>query len=112
MAVTLTLKTAPGTPLHRRIYEEWREGILTGRFRRSIWHRLMNRPLIGAAGELFDYADSPAGYPPLRREIAAYLARSRAVTCTPDQVLVVNGSQQGLDLCVRILLDRGDEVAL
>src|SRR3954453_7355633 len=35
MAVALTLKSAAGTPLHRKIYEEWREGILTGRFRRG-----------------------------------------------------------------------------
>jgi GntR family transcriptional regulator/MocR family aminotransferase len=28
-----------------------------------------------------------------------------------EQVVIVNGSQQGLDLCVRLLLDRGDEVA-
>ena len=38
-------------------------------------------------------------------------ARSRAVRCTPDQVLIVNGSQQALDLCARLLLDPGDEVA-
>ena len=35
MAVTLSLKSSAGTPLHRKIYEEWREGILTGRFRRG-----------------------------------------------------------------------------
>jgi GntR family transcriptional regulator/MocR family aminotransferase len=36
----------------------------------------------------------------------------RAVRCAPEQVIVVNGSQQALDLCVRLLLDPGDEVAL
>jgi GntR family transcriptional regulator / MocR family aminotransferase len=40
------------------------------------------------------------------------VSRSRAVVCSPDQVVVVNGSQQGLDLCARLLLEPGDEVAL
>src|SRR5690606_22223812 len=47
----------------------------------------------------------------LRHEIAAYVARSRAVVCTPEQVIVVSGSQQALDLCARVLLEPGDRVA-
>jgi GntR family transcriptional regulator/MocR family aminotransferase len=34
------------------------------------------------------------------------------VVCSADQVIVVNGSQQGLDLCARVLLEPGDEVAV
>lgn len=52
-----------------------------------------------------------AGYPPLRRYIAARLAH-RGVETTPDNVLVVNGSQQALDLICRTLLDPGDSVVL
>jgi GntR family transcriptional regulator/MocR family aminotransferase len=51
-----------------------------------------------------------AGYPPLRAAIAAFLRESRAVACEADQVLVVNGSQQALDLAVRVLIDPGDRV--
>jgi GntR family transcriptional regulator/MocR family aminotransferase len=32
------------------------------------------------------------------------------VRCTPEQVLVISGSQQGLDLAARVLLDRGDRL--
>ena len=46
----------------------------------------------------------------LRCEIAAYVGRSRGVDCSAAQILVVNGSQQGLDLCARLLFDRGDRV--
>ena len=70
------------------------------------------RRLRSAVGELFDYADQSAGYEPLRNEIAAYVSRSRAVRCTPEQVLIVNGSAQGIDLCARLLLEAGDEVAV
>jgi GntR family transcriptional regulator/MocR family aminotransferase len=50
--------------------------------------------------------------PALRRAVAQYLQRARAVACTPEQVLVVNGSQQALDLAARVLIDAGDTVAI
>ena len=219
MRVAFTLKPESGVPLHRQIYEEWRQGILNGRFRGGervpstrelaatlgvarttvtaayeqlaaegyldsargsgtfvcrelpeallhppacrgrrgqarkrrfafratppawptrvclrphvgagwlhfsqwrpdphhfpfgLWRKLINRHLRRESAALFDYAESASGYEPLRREIAAYLGRSRAVRCTAEQILMVNGSQQALDLCARLLLDRGDEVA-
>jgi GntR family transcriptional regulator/MocR family aminotransferase len=52
--------------------------------------------------------DDPAGYAPLRRAIAEHLGPARAVHCDPEQVLVLTGSQQGLDLIARLLLDPGD----
>ena len=33
MRVAITLDSASSTPLQRQIYDEWRRGILTGRFR-------------------------------------------------------------------------------
>ena len=54
--------------------------------------------------------DDGCGYRPLREAITNYLAVSRGVRCTPDQVVVVSGVQQGLDLVARVLLKRGDPV--
>lgn len=51
------------------------------------------------------------GYPPLR-EYVAELLRSRGLEATPEHVLITNGSQQGLDLAARALLDPGDCVLL
>jgi GntR family transcriptional regulator/MocR family aminotransferase len=78
----------------------------------ALWRKLLNRHLRQPKNAVFSYAKEAGGYEPLRREIASYVARSRAVRCTPEQVIVVNGSQQALDLCVRLLLDPGDEVAI
>jgi len=50
------------------------------------------------------------GYRPLREAIATYLRLSRAVHCEADQVVVVTGSQQGLNLITQCLLDKGDQV--
>jgi GntR family transcriptional regulator/MocR family aminotransferase len=96
-------------------FTHWRPDL--DRFPFALWRRLVMRHLRAAAHELFDYRElfdypeQSAGYQPLRREIAAYVARSRAVRCTAEQVVIVNGSQQGLDLCVRLLTDPGDDVA-
>jgi GntR family transcriptional regulator/MocR family aminotransferase len=78
----------------------------------ALWRRLLNRHLRGRRPELFDYSGNPAGYTPLREEVASYAARSRAVQCTRDQVLIVNGSQQALYLCAQVLLEPGDSVAI
>jgi len=91
-------------------FTQWRPDLTL--FPLSIWRKLVMRRLRSAAPELFDYAEQCAGYEPLRNEIAAYVSRSRAVRCTPDQVIIVNGSAQGIDLCVRLLLEPGDEVAI
>uniref|UniRef100_Q01X53 Transcriptional regulator, GntR family n=1 Tax=Solibacter usitatus (strain Ellin6076) TaxID=234267 RepID=Q01X53_SOLUE len=90
-------------------FSEWRPDL--NEFPFTIWRKLMVRQLRGPDSRLFDYADTATGYGPLCEEIAGYLARSRAVSCTADQVLIVNGSQQALDLCARLLVDPGDEVA-
>jgi GntR family transcriptional regulator/MocR family aminotransferase len=82
------------------------------RFPFALWRRLIGRHLKHARPDIFDHRASPAGHDGLREAIVAYLGRARAVRCDPDQVIVVNGSQQALDLCARLLLDSGDEVAV
>ena len=46
----------------------------------------------------------------MREAIASYLATARGVRCTAEQVILVNGSQQGLDLAARVLLNPGEQV--
>jgi len=59
----------------------------------------------------FDYGPA-GGSLVLREAICAHLRRSRAVVCDPSEVIVVNGSQQALDLVARVLVERGDRVAI
>jgi GntR family transcriptional regulator / MocR family aminotransferase len=54
--------------------------------------------------------DDKTGYPPLRKAIAQYLGLSRGVKCDPDQVVIVSGVQQALDLLSRLLVKQGDPV--
>ena len=50
------------------------------------------------------------GYRPLRDAIAEYLSASRGVRCSSEQIMIVSGIQQGLDLLSRLLLKPGDPV--
>jgi GntR family transcriptional regulator/MocR family aminotransferase len=74
-----------------------------------IWARLTARQWRKAPSTLLTYGD-PAGYLPLRQAIATHVRTSRAVECEADQVLVLSGSQQALDLAARVLIDPGDGV--
>lgn len=57
---------------------------------------------------LLQYATTE-GYPPLREFIAAWVA-DRGIQATPDEVAILTGSQQGIDLACKALLDPGDVV--
>lgn len=74
----------------------------------AAWRQLVARH---AAHYPTDYGH-PAGHPALRQAIAEYARRSRGCRCTADQIIVVNGSQQALDLIARLLADPGTTVAL
>ena len=75
----------------------------------DIWRRLLNRYL-STDDSMLARSGSSAGFMPLRQAIADYLARQRGVRCTAEQVVIVNGGQQALDILARLLLNPGDEV--
>lgn len=75
----------------------------------KVWSRLAARWHQHPPFELLTYGE-PAGYRPLRDAVAQYLTASRAVRCQPEQVLIVSGAQQAIDLTARTLLDEGDIV--
>lgn len=79
------------------------------RFPIAIWSRLVARHARRPAKELLAYGDT-MGYPPFRAAITAYLGTVRAVRSEPSQVMAIAGSQQGLELSARVLLDPGDAV--
>lgn len=52
------------------------------------------------------------GYRPLRELISRRYSEKRGLEVDPDEILITNGSQQGLDLLGKALLDAGDAVLL
>ncbi len=75
----------------------------------NLWARLVQKQWRRRPKDLLGYGE-PAGYLPLRHAIAAYLAIARAVRCEAEQVIIVSGAQQALDLASRLLIDPGDPV--
>ena len=64
----------------------------------------------GADGSVLQYGPT-RGYKPLR-EAVVELMRSRAIASSLERVVITTGSQQGLDLVARVLLDPGDVALL
>jgi GntR family transcriptional regulator/MocR family aminotransferase len=77
----------------------------------DVWRRLLARRARTVGPASLTYGP-PEGHEPLREALADYLRGARGVRCRADQVLVVNGAQQALDLVARALLDPGHVVAI
>lgn len=80
-------------------------------FPADIWHRLLLREVRRRAGRPYLY-ESPQGLPELRAALSDYLGRARAVRARPEQIVIVNGSQQAIDLTLRVLVDPGAAVVV
>jgi GntR family transcriptional regulator / MocR family aminotransferase len=75
----------------------------------SIWANLVARhsrnPHVRAIHRI-----DPHGAERFRGAVCDYLRTARGVKCSPDQILIVSGSQQALDITARVLLDPGNSV--
>ncbi len=79
-------------------------------FPTEAFRRALNDVIKREGGALLEY-HPVGGYLPLRRYLATWLLR-HGIETREEDVLVVTGSQQGLDLIARALLDPGDAVIL
>jgi GntR family transcriptional regulator / MocR family aminotransferase len=75
-------------------------------FPAEVWRLLSNRALRKARFQAALVTD-PQGQEPLRREIARYVAFSRAVSCEAEDVIVTAGAQQAFGLLARVLVTPG-----
>lgn len=75
------------------------------------WQRALTKAATMSAPRRLRY-QAPQGSMELRTSLQAYLWRARSLRCGREQIIIVNGSQQGLDLCARMLLDAGDRFVI
>lgn len=80
-------------------------------FPTSVWAQLAGRRLRRATTSLLLGCD-PLGYRPLQTAVAEYLVASRGVKCVPEQVVIVSGTQEALDLAAHLFLNSGDRVCV
>lgn len=73
-------------------------------FRQEL-QRLVNNPSPGMHGYMLN-----AGYPEVRTEIAEYMAAETGLPFTMNEIIMSVGAGGGLNLVLKALLNRGDEV--
>ncbi len=91
---TRRLPLSPGTPAHDA-------------FPFPLWARITARLWRDPPASWVAEGDA-FGYFPLREAIAGYLRAARSVRARAEQIMIVSGSQQAIDICARTLLDPGD----
>jgi GntR family transcriptional regulator/MocR family aminotransferase len=77
----------------------------------ALWCRLLGARARHASLSDLEYGP-PAGRRELREAISTRLRRLRGVNADPDRIVIVNGTQQALDLISRVLLNPGDRVLM
>ncbi len=75
-------------------------------FPRRRWATALAAAVRDAPASALGYGD-PQGTLVLRERLADELGRTRGVICEPDQVLVVQGATQGVDLVLRVMRGSG-----
>ena len=77
----------------------------------GLWSRLAGVCARRLSRRAFAIA-GPPGLASLREALATYVGAARGVSCTAEQVVVVSGAQQALDLAARALVDPGDHTGI
>jgi GntR family transcriptional regulator / MocR family aminotransferase len=104
------LPAPPSSPAGKLV-ADFRYGDLTAAdFPTLPWKRALNAAMLRRPQRL-RYGD-PRGAHELRAALQNYLWRARSLRCDAEQIIVVNGSQQGIDLCARLLLDPADRFVI
>jgi GntR family transcriptional regulator / MocR family aminotransferase len=77
------------------------------RFPLGVWKRCLDRAIAQGGAGMLGYG-TPVGEEALRVAILHHLAVARGVRAQPEQVVITEGAQEALALCVRLLTNPGD----
>ncbi len=116
--VSATPSATTQPPLHKELVTApWSRGagafaqgeIAFDHFPLRTWSTLVARQARAATAKSLHYSD-PMGLKHFRQAIADYLRTVRGAHCDEQQIMVVSGSQQAIDICARVLFHPGDKV--
>lgn len=80
-------------------------------FPHAIWSRILGRVSRHSHQSISTYNDV-MGYLPLRKTLSHYLLTTRGVKSDASQIMIVNGTQQAINLTAQILLNQQDEIII
>jgi len=111
---SVSLRSSILTPFE---YAPWLRGwgafgvgqVAFDQFPLHIWSNLVTRRCRNMDAKSFHYGES-MGSMALRESIASYLRTARSLHCEAEQITIVSGSQQALEISARLLLDHGSSV--
>lgn len=75
------------------------------------WANIIRRRLVRSGKAFAEYRD-PSGLLELRQAISDHLGPTRGLTADPDQIIIVGGAQDGLNLISRLLIEPGAPVVI
>ena len=103
---------AVGTSPRGKLLYDFRYGVpAVAEFPQQAWGRIVVRRSRAMSMKTLRYGRA-LGFLPLRQAIADYVTRERGVAASFEQVVIVNGSQQALDLVARLAIDPHDRVVI
>lgn len=76
-------------------------------FPHNEWRRAENRASRKAGFTILNYG-LPDGEPALKQAVASYLATSRGVNCSPEQIILSSGLHKTLQMCLTPIAKKGD----
>ncbi|MDC9623451.1 PLP-dependent aminotransferase family protein [Xenorhabdus sp. XENO-7] len=80
-------------------------------FPHELWGQLTGR-VWRHSKKTIEQFSRPDGYPLLKKVLADYVHSTRGVNCREEQIIIVNGTQQAINLTARVLLHQDDKVWL
>jgi len=75
------------------------------------WARVIGKKARGLTEAQLGYAPA-GGLAILKRALAEYLQRSRGVSCEPEQVIIVQGTQEAIELVTRAFVEPGSTAVI
>ncbi len=78
-------------------------------FPHDLWGRLLGRVWRKSKHDITHYSH-PSGYSPLKGILVDYVLATRGIQCHANQIIIVNGTQQAINLTSKVLLQQDDVV--
>ena len=102
----------PRTSDEQQYHYDFQYGRLSPReFPVKLWRRYLNQAILDGAGNLTSYSE-PKGEPGFRIQVMNYLHNYRGVNCSPDQIIILPGTQPCLNLICQLFNKDFHQIAM
>jgi GntR family transcriptional regulator / MocR family aminotransferase len=101
----------PSDLSHEMVWDFALERTDPATFPQSVWRRITNWRMRSQKFNL-TYLGTPKGLRELRETLAGYLGATRGISCSPENILIVTGIQQALNVAAHLFVRAGTKVIM